>query len=47
MNLSIFILYWLEEAHFMYFVKEFDSSFIVHKYVAENLSSDVSASSES
>jgi hypothetical protein len=45
-NLPIFILYWLQEALLMHFLKELVSTFIVRKYVAENLSSDVSASSE-
>ena len=31
----------------MCFLKEFDSTSIAHKYVAENFSSDVSASSKS
>jgi hypothetical protein len=33
-NLLLIILYWLEEELFMYFLKEFDVTFIVHKYVA-------------
>jgi len=34
-NLPVFILCWLEETLLMHFLKQFDSTFIGHKYVAK------------